>query len=615
MKSTQQSICPFCSMGCSLLVRPGAGTAYVGPEGVPALDYDANGRVNRGSLCAKGNMSLELMMHTSRLDVPQIRQDGDLRPTSWDEAVGTLVERLQRICRDDGPAAIGLLAGSRLSNEEAFLAAELARTIGTPHLDLCQPEDHVILGGLARAGARPEPVTSIEEIDAMTAVLVVGDAFTLAPCIAKPVLNARYDRRRNVLGVLGFWKSRTVLFGRPVLHCLPGRESAALALLLKMALEDTGGRSVPWRAEARMVLDSMTLAALADLAGVSMDDATRVLEALRTEEKSGVLVGCGFAETERLDLAAGLSALLAEATGSRFLTLLTGPNSRGVHASLRKAGFPGPGGLTAAEMLEAAGTGDLKAILSFGCDPLAAMPGQTADTASEKLDLQVVTSPMPGVTSQVADVVLPCATWGEKAGTVLGAFGFEADLHAVLPPPGAARPGATILADIRDRLAISGETARPPSDEPVRGPIGSAASFFDEIDIYVRLEQREMTGREVGTHVLLPEFAPSHSGDGLLTRHLSWPHYELPAPLITLSAGHAADLGVKDGDEVRVRSRDAEALLTVRVEKNLPAGVVLAPPHFPDVRRLTVWLLDPALRDLDLRPGRVSVERVSENDR
>ena len=609
MKHAERSICPFCSMGCTLLIHPGTGAPYVGQEGIPALDYDPEGRVNRGSLCGKGNMALELLTHPQRQQVPQLRRDGTLVPVSWDDALGTLAGELERIRRTDGPGAIGILAGPYLSNEEAALAIELARRIGTPHLDFAQPEDRVLLGGIARARAHPEPVTSVEEIDAMTAMLVVGDLFTLSPCIAKPILNARYERRHHVLGVLGFWKSRTALFGKPVLKNHPGREAAVLALLLAQALEDVGGRSVPWRAEARQVLDGLDLAALQDLAGVESADLQWLLDALRKEEQTGVFVGCGFAETERVDLVAGLAALLAEATGSRFLTMLTGPNSRGVHRAVGAAGFPKADGLTGPEMLEAAGTGDLKAIVCFGSDPLASLPGRLADAAAEQLELLAVAGPMAGETSEVAHVVLPTATWGEKTGTVWSAFGDEGALTAAMPPPGSARSEARILEELQ---ALLEDAPDAPDAVPARK---GSAGFFEDIELHIRMEQREMEGREVGTHVLLPEFGPSHAGDGYLTRHLSWPRHEMPEPVVALSRAHAAELAVQAGDHVRVRSREVDAVLKVRIELNLPDDVVLAPPHYPEVRRLTTWRLDSALRDLDLRPGRVSVERTEESTR
>jgi hypothetical protein len=40
----------------------------------------------------------------------------------------------------------------------------------------------------------------------------------------------------------------------------------------------------------------------------------------------------------------------------------------------------------------------------------------------------------------------------------------------------------------------------------------------------------------------------------------------------------------------------------------------MVPPHFEAVRRLYEWRLDPALRDIDLDPCRVSVERAGEEE-
>ena len=63
---------------------------------------------------------------------------------------------------------------------------------------------------------------------------------------------------------------------------------------------------------------------------------------------------------------------------------------------------------------------------------------------------------------------------------------------------------------------------------------------------------------------------------------------------------------------MRVRSRDAAAELVVRIEQRLVEDVVLVAPYYPETRRLTGWRLDGVLRDLDLRPERVSVEPVGE---
>ncbi|MDJ0522688.1 MAG: molybdopterin-dependent oxidoreductase [Planctomycetota bacterium] len=611
MNQDQRTICPFCSMGCTLRINRAVGAPYVGASEIARLEYDEEGRVNRGSLCAKGNMALELLTHASRFESPRVRgADGELERTSWDTALETLGTKLRDIVARHGPRSVGLLLGPTLTNEETVQAAALARAIGTPHVDQARPEDHVVLEGLGRCSARPEPIRDVQEIEACQAILVVGDLFTHAPCIAKPVLHARYDNRRNLLGTLGFWKSRTFLFGKPVLRCLAGREAAALTLFLHMALEQGAGANLPWAAEARAMLDGLDLAEIERLAGLTREELTWLGDGLRDAESSAVLFGCGFAESERSDLTAGLCALLAEATGSRFLAMLGGPNAVGVRSALAAAGFPTEDGLRSAEMLAAAGTGELKALLAFGCDPVGAYPGNVFREAAHELPLLATTAPLDSLTAAAAHVVLPAGTWGEKSGTVVNAFGHEVQMEAVMPPPGTARTDGAIIGALLASL--------PPSEAEPAGPVedpADAATFFKELELYLRLEARDEGAREMGTHWLFPEANPGQTGDGWLTGPLSWPRHESPEPIVALSPAHARSLGVRVGDIVRVRSRDASANLAVRIEERLVDDVVLVPPHHPEIRRLSAWRLDGVLRDLDVRPERVTVETLGEETR
>jgi predicted molibdopterin-dependent oxidoreductase YjgC len=467
-----------------------------------------------------------------------------------------------------------------------------------------------VLEGLARCGAQPELIEDIAAIEGSQATLVIGDLFTLAPCIAKPVLHARYDNRRNVVGTLGFWKSRTLLFGKPVLRCLAGREAAALTLLLHQCLEDGRAEGLPWTREARAVLGQLDLVEVEALAGLSREELAAFGDALREAEESAVLFGCGFAESERSDLTVGLSALVAEVTGSRFLAMVGGPNAYGVRAALLRAGFPTRKGLRSAEMLAAAATGELKALLAFGCDPVGAYPGGVFREAAGALALLATTAPLESPTAVAAHVVLPAAAWGEKAGTVLNAFGHTNALAAVMPPPGTAQTDGDILTALIERLTVE--------ETPLAKPVAERSdpqTFFSEVQLYLRLESRDEHARTTGTHWLFPEATPSQTNDGWLTGPLSWPLHEAPGPVVALSPGHAQALGVEAGDVVRVRSRDAAADLAVRIEQRLVDDVVLVPPHYPETRRLSSWRLDGVVRDLDVRPERVTVETIREEQR
>jgi assimilatory nitrate reductase catalytic subunit len=607
MENASKSICPFCSMGCSLLLRAPVGVPYVGAAQLAALDYDHDGERNRGSLCAKGNMSLELMTTAARLEAPMVRRGGEQAAASWEETLQEVVARLRAVVDQGGGGKIGMLVGPNLTEEEAQLAADLARRLGTPHLDLFEPTDNAALTGLRFCGATPERVTSVDEISAMRAQLLVGDVLSQAPCLAKPVLDARYDMRENVTATLASWNSRTALFGKPRLWCDPGGESAVLALLLDLVLETLGEEAPGWSAEVRATLGHLGRSELESLGGLAIGELRWTAESLLREPDSQVVYGCVYGETERPDLVAGLCAMLAEATHSKLLTMPAGPNTAGVRRVLDGAGFPGSRGFTAPEMIEAAGTGDLAALLVFSADPLAGSPDHFAEDAVSALDSLVVTAPLPSETGKVADVLLPSAVWGEVEGQVEDAFGGHARLEPALSPPGAAWPDAAILATLCEHF----DPPEAPADAgPTRGV--QDERFLGELELHFRLARRDRSSLEVGSHQLYARCYPSHTSDGWWTRPLSWPTHEQPRPVVALSADHAAELGVRAGDLVRLRSRDESIQLEVALENRLAPGVVLVPSHEPQVRRLATWALDPVLRQLDVRPARASVERVEE---
>jgi len=608
MSDAALSICPFCSLGCAWRLGRDAGSAYLGEPGLPTLDYAADAAPNRGSLCAKGNMSLELMTHPHRLETPLLRARGRVRPVGWGEALGSAVERIERIRARHGSRAIGLLLGPQLSNEEAAGAIRLARAIGTPHVDLCEPEDHAVTRGIELSGARPARIADVGEIAALNAMLVVGDLFSLAPCAARPVLDARYRDRRHTLAVLGPTRTRTAWFGRPALRCAPNAEVPALALMLALALESAGAAAPAWAADARRALSRWTLVELEARAGIGGERLAAVVQALRRGPASAVLLASEFGATARCDLGAGLAALLAEALGARFLAVLGGANSVGIRAALGGARLPGASGHTTPELLEAAVTGDVQALLVFGADPVAAFPGTIAAQAMRSAGFVLVTAALPGAAVEAAHVVLPAAVFGEKAGTVRGAFGAAAVLAPALAPPGQARPELAILEALAAALPERAGPGAPGAPEPA----ATAPGFFAELDLVLRSAGREEAAQEPGTHLLVAEASATNAAEGSLTGQLSWARYAYPEPLLGLSTAHARALGVRAGDRVRVRSNWGQAELRVRIDAGLPEGVVSAPHRDPAVRGLLRWRREPAVRSLDLRPDRVSLERLEQ---
>ena len=73
-----------------------------------------------------------------RLTQPLVRDNGVLRPASWDEALDRAAEGFRRNLAQHGRMATGIFSCSKSTNEVNYLAQKLARVaFGTNNIDSC----------------------------------------------------------------------------------------------------------------------------------------------------------------------------------------------------------------------------------------------------------------------------------------------------------------------------------------------------------------------------------------------------------------------------------------------------------------------------------------------
>ena len=78
------------------------------------------------------------MRQRGRLTEPMIREDGVLRPATWDEALDTAASGLARARAQDATRSFGMFSCSKASNEVNFLAQKFVRSvIGSNNIDSC----------------------------------------------------------------------------------------------------------------------------------------------------------------------------------------------------------------------------------------------------------------------------------------------------------------------------------------------------------------------------------------------------------------------------------------------------------------------------------------------
>jgi predicted molibdopterin-dependent oxidoreductase YjgC len=79
-----------------------------------------------------------MRMRYDRLTQPLVRENGTLRPASWDEALDTAAEGFRRAVDAHGPDTFGMFSCSKATNEVNFIAQKFTRSvIGTNNIDSC----------------------------------------------------------------------------------------------------------------------------------------------------------------------------------------------------------------------------------------------------------------------------------------------------------------------------------------------------------------------------------------------------------------------------------------------------------------------------------------------
>lgn len=73
-----------------------------------------------------------------RITTPMVRDNGELRPASWDEALNRAGSGFRSITDTYGPESFGMFSCSKSTNEMNYAAQKFARTvIGSNNIDSC----------------------------------------------------------------------------------------------------------------------------------------------------------------------------------------------------------------------------------------------------------------------------------------------------------------------------------------------------------------------------------------------------------------------------------------------------------------------------------------------
>lgn len=128
-----RTTCNFCGVGCQIDMH------VVDGKIAKVTSPPVGETVNDGNLCVKGRFAYDFVHHEDRLTEPLIRrEDGELHPASWDEAIAVATAGLQGVKQRHGADALGFISSSRCTVEENYLMQKLARAAyGTNNVHQC----------------------------------------------------------------------------------------------------------------------------------------------------------------------------------------------------------------------------------------------------------------------------------------------------------------------------------------------------------------------------------------------------------------------------------------------------------------------------------------------
>ena len=644
--NTVRTTCPYCGVGCGLIVRPdGAGWKIEGDPDHPA---------NWGRLCSKGAALADTLRTETRLAHPTV----DGRRAGWDEAIAETAGRLRAIVDADGPDAFAFYLSGQLLTEDYYAANKLAKGfIGTANVDtnsrLCMAST---VAGHKRAFGSDTVPGCYDDLELADLVVLVGS--NLAWC--HPVLFQRLRKAREQRGtrVVAIDPRRTDSCDIADLHLAlePGSDVALFnGLLAYLARE--GAIDPDFIAGRTEGFDEALAAAMADrveACGLSEADLSRFFGWFSDTEKVVTVFSQGVnqssAGTDKVN--AILNVHLAtgrigrpgmgpfsvtgqpNAMGGREVGALA--NQLAAHMGFDPASVDRVGrfwsaprmaereGLKAVDLFRAIDQGKVKAVWIMATNPAVSLPEiDLVRRALERCPLVVVSDCVADTdTQRFAHIRLPALAWGEKNGTVTNSDRTVSRQRPFLEPFGEARPDWWAVAEVakvmgfgagfdwagpadifREHAALSAlenEGARDFDLGDKRDADYDSLAPFQWGGRRLFGKGRFFTGDGRARLVAVRHRPPKETLDETYPLRLNTGRYRdqwhtmtrtglaarlaghRPEPFLDIHPEDARAQGLTDGGLARVSSRLGDCLVRVRATREQPRGRVFLPMHWND---------------------------------
>ena len=441
------SICPYCGTGC--------GINFVVKDGkIIGVEPWKRHPVNEGKVCPKGNFGWQFINHPDRLTTPLIKENGEFREASWDEALDLVASTLKKYA-DTDPNKLGFYACARSPNENIYITQKLARAgCGTQNVDHCARICHgPTVAGLATtfgSGASTNGYDSIEEADFI--FCIGSNNMEAHPLFGRKIIRAIKNGAKLVVADPRY--TPTAKLAHEYMQFKTGTDVALMNGMIKIIIENglqddefIANRTKGYE-EMKEVALKYDLERVADITEADPEQIKRVAIEYAKAENAAIVYSLGITEhshgadnvmsTANLAMLTGnlgkigggvnplrgqnnvqgacdMGALPSDYVGYQKVA---NPEITKKFSEAYQMDLPTTPGLTLVEMMNAAHSGDLKVLYIHGEDPvLSDADIKHTKEAIANLEMLIVQELFMTDTAAEADVVLPAAGWGEQEGT------------------------------------------------------------------------------------------------------------------------------------------------------------------------------------------------------
>ena len=532
----RKSVSPHDGLGANVIVQ----TKNQRVMRVLPLDNEA---INECWLSDKDRFAYEGVNSDDRLTQPMLKQGGQWKAVDWTTALEYVANGLNEIKRDHGAEQIGALASPHSTLEELFLLQKLVRGIGSDNVDFRLRQSDFS----AKPTGAPWLGMPIADVSLLQRTLVVG-AFLRKdhPLLAARLRQAgKKGSQLNVIGAGGedLLMPATQLLGAPS-QWLSLLSQVAVAVAVAKNIERPNGTD-----------------------GVEAGDvAKRIAESLASGERKAVFLGNAAVAHPQFSQLHALAQWVAQQTGATLGFLTEAANTVGGYIA---GALPQGDGLDAAAML----AHPRRAYVLLGAEPEfdTANPAQ-ARAALDQADTVVVLAPFASRAAlEYADVLLPTAPFTETSGTFVNCEGLPQSFSGVVRGLGDSRPAWKVLRVLGNLLNLSGfdyDTSEVVRNEVLAKPV------TDRLSNTTTAQIAAPAAAAAGIERLAD--VPIYHADPIVRRagSLQLTAAARAAVRAGLPADLFAQLGLANGDAVRVTQGPGSVVLPAVLDKSLASGVI-----------------------------------------